>query len=116
MTKKELIAALANVNDDAVVLFGTKEIQFFGAFATQVYINWACATKKNMTKKELIAALANVNDDAVVLFGTKEIQFFGAFATQVYINWDSNEVLIANKHTDATTPVYCELLHEDKTH
>ena len=40
MTKKELIAALANVNDDAVVLFGTKEIQFFGAFATQVYINW----------------------------------------------------------------------------
>lgn len=55
-----------------------------------------------MTKKELIAALANVNDDAVVLFGTKEIQFFGAFATQVYINWDSNEVLIANKHTDAT--------------
>ena len=67
-----------------------------------------------MTKKELIAALANVNDDAVVLFGTKEIQFFGAFATQVYINWDSNEVLIANKHTDATTPVYCELLHEDK--
>ena len=33
-------AALANVNDDAVVLFGTKEIQFFGAFATQVYINW----------------------------------------------------------------------------
>lgn len=70
-----------------------------------------------MTKKELIAALANVNDDAVVLFGTKEIQFFfGAFATQVYINWDSNEVLIANKHTDATTPVYCELLHEDKTH
>ena len=69
-----------------------------------------------MTKKELIAALANVNDDAVVLFGTKEIQFFGAFTTQVYINWDSNEVLIANKHTDATTPVYCELLHEDKTH
>ena len=69
-----------------------------------------------MTKKELIAALANVNDDAVVLFGTKEIQFFGAFAPQVYINWDSNEVLIANKHTDATTPVYCELLHEDKTH
>ena len=36
MTKKELIAALANVNDDAVVLFGTKESQFFGAFATQI--------------------------------------------------------------------------------
>ena len=44
MTKKELIAALANVNDDAVVLFGTKEIQFFGAFATQVYINLNSAT------------------------------------------------------------------------
>ena len=39
MTKKDLIAALANVNDDAVVLFGTKEIQFFGAFATQIYTN-----------------------------------------------------------------------------
>lgn len=64
-----------------------------------------------MTKKELIAALANVNDDAVVLFGTKESQFFGAFATQIYTN--GNEVLITNQHTDATTPICCELLHED---
>lgn len=30
MTKKELIAALANVNDDAVILFGMKESMFFG--------------------------------------------------------------------------------------
>lgn len=28
MTKKELIAALANVNDDAVVLFGRKKFSF----------------------------------------------------------------------------------------
>lgn len=28
MTKKELIAALANVNDDAVILFGMKESFF----------------------------------------------------------------------------------------
>lgn len=28
MTKKELIAALANVNDDAVILFGMKESLF----------------------------------------------------------------------------------------
>ena len=61
-------------------------------------------------------ALGEGNDDAGIGFGMKESLFFGAFATQVYINWDSNEVLIANKHTDATTPVYCELLHEDKTH
>lgn len=39
MTKKELIAALANVNDDAIILFGMKESQFFGGFATQVYSN-----------------------------------------------------------------------------
>lgn len=39
MTKKELIAALANVNDDAVILFGMKESMFFGGFATQVYSN-----------------------------------------------------------------------------
>lgn len=38
MTKKELIAALANVNDDAVILFGNAEPQFFGSFATQIYI------------------------------------------------------------------------------
>lgn len=39
MTKKELIAALANINDDAVILFGNTELQFFGSFATKVYIN-----------------------------------------------------------------------------
>lgn len=39
MTKKELIAALANVNDDAVIMFGNKEPQYFGSFATQVYVN-----------------------------------------------------------------------------
>lgn len=68
-----------------------------------------------MNKKELIAALANVNDDAEILFGMKEEQYFGAFATQVYLDWDGEKVLITNEHTDATTPVYCELLHEDKT-
>ena len=41
MTKKELIAALANVNDDAVVLFGTKEIQFFGdVYKRQLVFKW----------------------------------------------------------------------------
>lgn len=35
MTKKELIAALANVNDDTVILFGKNELQFW--LATQVY-------------------------------------------------------------------------------
>lgn len=39
MTKKELIAALANVNDDAVILFGMKESLFFGGFATRIYTN-----------------------------------------------------------------------------
>ena len=46
MTKKELIAALANVNDDAVVLFGTKEIQFFGAFATQFTASYYMRIKR----------------------------------------------------------------------
>lgn len=42
----------------------------------------------------------------------KESLFFGAFATRIYTNGD--EVLITNKHTDAETPAYCELLHEDE--
>lgn len=65
-----------------------------------------------MTKKELVAALANVNDDAVILSGMKESLFFGAFAARIYTNGD--EVLITSKHTDAETPAYCELLHEDE--
>lgn len=40
MTKKELIAALANVNDDAVILFGMKESLFFGAFCYTDIHQW----------------------------------------------------------------------------
>lgn len=69
-----------------------------------------------MTKKELISALETVDDNSVIMFGMKEEQYFGAFATQVYLDWDGEKVLITNEHTDATTPVYCELLHEDKAH
>ena len=37
MTKKELIATLASVDDNADVLFGTNQLGMFGAFATRVY-------------------------------------------------------------------------------
>lgn len=67
-----------------------------------------------MTKKELIAALETADDNAVIMFGMKEEQYYGASATQVYIDWDGEKVLITNEHTDIITPVYCELLHEDK--
>lgn len=68
-----------------------------------------------MTKKELIAALETVEDNATIMFGMKEEHFFGAFATQVYTDWDGEKVLITNEHTDVIVPVYCELLHKDKT-
>ena len=37
MTKKELLAALASVDDNADVLFGINQLGMFGAFATRVY-------------------------------------------------------------------------------
>ena len=37
MTKKELIATLANIDDNAEILFGTDKLGMFGAFATRVY-------------------------------------------------------------------------------
>ena len=37
MTKKELMATLANVDDNAEILFGTEKIGMFGSFAKRVY-------------------------------------------------------------------------------
>lgn len=50
MTKKELVKAIANIPDDAEVLFGNKEEQFIGSFADKViydgYNNKVLVTNK----------------------------------------------------------------------
>ena len=37
MTKKELIATLANIDDNVEILFGSDKMGMFGSFATRVY-------------------------------------------------------------------------------
>ena len=50
MTKKDLVKAIANIPDDAEVLFGNKEEQFIGNFADKViydgYNNKVLVTNK----------------------------------------------------------------------
>ena len=50
MTKKDLVKAIANIPDDAEVLFGNKEEQFIGNFADKViydeYDNKVLVTNK----------------------------------------------------------------------